>query len=154
MAHPKPLEAFAALVAALGTKLQASLDADEGTVVLVDEQQALKLVVELSTAQDRVFVIRPFLPIPPDAAEAGALAGRLLAINADRTALAGACICADRVRGAFCLISELSLEMDPAAFVPAIEERIKIAELVRSAAAGEDALITGEAWSGISPIRI
>jgi hypothetical protein len=124
---------FARLVEALAQRLGEPLDASDGMVVLVDDTQALKLVVELATSQDRVFAVLPFLAIPEDVPRAGEIANRLLQINADRAALAGATVCADGGRGQYCLVLELGLDTEPVPFVRAIEELTDLGETVRSA---------------------
>ncbi|HSV45512.1 MAG TPA: CesT family type III secretion system chaperone [Ramlibacter sp.] len=128
-----PRVRFARLVEALAQRIGQSLDASDGMVVLVDDTQALKLVVELATAEDRAFAVLPFLAIPDDIPRAGEIAGRLLQINADRAALAGATICADGGRGQYCLVLQISLDAEPVDFVRAIEELTDLGETVRAA---------------------
>lgn len=126
-----PLEQFQLLIAALSEKIGTSMDASDGMVVLVDDNQSLGMVIELSTDRDAIFIILPLLPFPDDRAAMGEIAMQALLLNADRTALNGACICADAHHFRYCLIRQLSLELDPLRFISESEELAKLAGLVK-----------------------
>lgn len=121
---------FAAYLDALSTRTASDLEAQDGTLILTDASHAVQLVVELSSAQDRVIVVTPILSFPTDDPQ-GALAMRLLRINADRAALDGAVIAADGLRRQFVLIHELPLTLEPEDFAEAVEALMDLAAAVR-----------------------
>ncbi len=126
-----PQEQFQLLIDALSEKIGTPLDASDGMVVLVDDNQTLGMIIELSTDKDAIFVILPLLPFPDDRAAMGEMAMQALLLNADRTALNGACICADAHHSRYCLIRQLSLELDPPRFISESEELANLAGLVK-----------------------
>lgn len=123
---------FTRLVGALGRRIGQPLLPDEGSVALADEQNALQLMVELSTDEDCIHAIRPFLGIPEDDTEAGRLASELLRVNADRDALGRSLVCAYEPRHLYCLVERLELDLSPAAFVMAIEELAELGDALRA----------------------
>jgi hypothetical protein len=129
---------FRALIDALSRETDIDVDLSGGAFVLRDELQSVRLVVELSSDEDSVYALHRFLPIPADEAHANALAAKLLAINADRTALDGASIGTDVRSGNYCLFRELGLSLEPALFVAGIQDLMELGELVRAAVLGED----------------
>jgi hypothetical protein len=126
-----PQEQFQLLIAAFSERINAPLDASDGMVVLVNDDQTLGMIIELSTDRDAIFVILPILPFPDDRSAMGEMAIQALLLNADRAALNGACICADAHHSRFCLIRHFSLELDPLSFIQASEELADLAGLVR-----------------------
>lgn len=128
---------FARLISALGRRIGHPLLPDEGAVALSDDQEALHLMVELSTDEDCIHAIRPFLEVPDDEAEAGRLASELLRVNADRDALGGSLVCTYAPRHLHCLVLRLELDMAPAAFVMAIEELAELGDALRASLQGQ-----------------
>lgn len=126
-----PQEQFQLLISALAEKIGTPLDASDGMVVLVDDNQTLGMIIELSTDKDAIFVILPLLPFPDDRAAMGEIAMQALLLNADRVALNGACICADAHYSRYCLIRQLSLELDPLSFISESEELATLAGMVK-----------------------
>lgn len=131
-AQTDPQEQFQLLIEALSEKIGTPLDASDGMVVLVDDNQTLVMIIELSTDKDAIFVILPLLPFPDDHAAMGEIAMQALLLNADRTALNGACICADAHHSRYCLIQQLDIALDPLGFIRASEELANLAELVKA----------------------
>lgn len=123
---------FARLIAVLGHRIGQPLLPEGGLVALVDAQRELQLVVELSDEEDCLHVVRPFLPIPADPADAARLACELLELNADRDALGRSLVCADRRRARYCLLQRLELDTAPVAFVLAIEEMAELGDALRA----------------------
>lgn len=126
-----PQEHFQLLIAALSEKIGTPLDASDGMVVLVNNSQALGMIIELSTDKDAIFVILPLLPFPDNRAAMGEIAMQALLLNADRIALNGACICADAHYSRYCLIRQLSLALDPISFISESEELTNLAGSVK-----------------------
>lgn len=133
----RPHDQFAQLVAALGRRIGQSLPPGNGMIALADDQHALKLLVELSTDEDCIHAVRPFLGIPDDEVQAGALASEMLRLNADRDALGQALICAYAARRHYCLVQRLELDIGPAAFVMAIEELAELGDALHTSLTGE-----------------
>ncbi|MFD0667501.1 hypothetical protein ACT80S_07265 [Ramlibacter sp. MAHUQ-53] len=127
---------FARLIAALGRRIGQPLLPDEGSVALADARDALQLMVELSTEEDCIHAIRPFIEIPDDEADAGRLACELLRVNADRDALGRSLVCAYTPGRLYCLVQRLELDLSPAAFVMAIEELAELGDALRASLLG------------------
>ncbi len=127
---------FARLIAALGRRIGQPLLPDEGAVALADNHDRLQLMVELSTDEDCIHAIRPFLDIPGDEAEAGRLASELLRVNADRDALGHSLVCTYAPRQLYCLAQRLELDTAPAAFVSAIEDLAELGDALRASLLG------------------
>lgn len=120
--HVAATALFNTLIEALSHRVGTTLDPADGMVVLADERQSVKLIIEMATRQpERFYAIVPFADIPEDSDAAATLASQLMVLNADREALDDANLCADPQRGKFCLIKTCSLTMDPVAFIEAIE---------------------------------
>lgn len=128
---------FARLVATLGHRIGQALLPEAGLVALVDAQRELQLIVELSSDEDCIHVVRPFLPIPANADEAGRLASDMLELNADRDALGRSLVCADRQRDRYCLLQRIELDTSPAAFVMAVEELAELGDALRASFRGD-----------------
>ena len=131
MSHPDPAQYFKTLIAGLSEKLDLTLDASEGMVTLVNDDQSLGMVIELSSDQDCIFVIIPVIPFPDNPEHLGNLALDALLLNADRQALSGACLCADAHRSQFCLIQSLDLTSAPAEFLATLDELTALVDLVK-----------------------
>ena len=127
---------FARLIAALGRRIGQPLLPDEGSVALADARDALQLMVELSTEEDCIHALRPFLGIPDDDAKAGELALEMLRLNADRDALGDAPVCAIAQHRQFCLVVRLELDIGPAAFVLAVEELAELGDALHATLSG------------------
>lgn len=128
---------FARLVAALGRRIGQPLMPDTGMVALADARDELRLVIELSTDEDGIHALRPFLAIPDDEATAGELALEMLRLNADRDALGEALVCAVTQYRQFCIVRRLALDMGPAAFVLAVEELAELGDALHATLSGE-----------------
>ena len=131
MSHPDPAQYFKTLIAGLSEKLDLTLDASEGMVTLVNDDQSLGMVIELSSDQDCIFVIIPVIPFPDNPEHLGNLALDALLLNADRQALSGACLCADAHRSQFFLIQSLNLTSAPTEFLATLDELTALVDLVK-----------------------
>jgi len=131
MSHPDPAQYFKTLIAGLSEKLDLTLDASEGMVTLVNDDQSLGMVIELSSDKDCIFVIIPVIPFPDNPEDLGNLALDAMLLNADRQALSGACLCADAHRSQFFLIQSLNLTSAPAEFLATLDELTALVDLVK-----------------------
>lgn len=131
MSHPDPAQYFKTLIAGLSEKLDLTLDASEGMVTLVNDDQSLGMVIELSSDKDCIFVIIPVIPFPDNPEDLGNLALDAMLLNADRQALSGACLCADAHRSQFFLIQSLNLTSAPAEFLATLDELTAPVDLVK-----------------------
>ena len=131
MSHPDPAQYFKTLIAGLSEKLDLTLDASEGMVTLVNDDQSLGMVIELSSDQDCIFVIIPVIPFPDNPEDLGNLALDAMLLNADRQALSGACLCADAHRSQFFLIQSLNLTSAPTEFLATLDELTALVDLVK-----------------------
>lgn len=127
---------FSQLIAALSQRTAHPLTSHDGLLVLVDAEDTVQLVVELSDTGDGVAVVARVMAIPAED-PGGALALRLLRFNADRASLEGAVIAADAVRRQFVLILECPLDADTEALAGRVEALMDLAAIVRSDAVGE-----------------
>lgn len=135
---------FAAYLDALSARTSAPLEPRDGMVVLTDAGHAVQLVVELTSAQDRVILVTPLMSFPGEESQ-GSLAMRLLRINADRGALEGAVIAADGLRRQFVLIDEQPLDLAPEAFADAVEALMALAAAIRADATAKAPAVPGTA---------
>jgi hypothetical protein len=130
--------AFAGLVEALARELGVTLDASEERIEIFDTTRSLWLAVELCGEEDAVCISHPFMRIPAAQAQAQALAATLLALNADRSALAGAVVASDVARQWFNVNRVLPLEVAPAEFLRRLRELVELGEFVRRAVEEEE----------------
>jgi hypothetical protein len=145
MIDPSEAEArFAQLLAALSRRTASPLEDRDGLLVLMDGNEAVQLVVELSGGGDSVMLVARVMAIPQED-PAGTLALRLLRLNADRDALDGAVIAADGLRRQFVLIRELQLDQEPEALADGVEALLELAAAVRAEAPGERPRVAGAA---------
>ena len=131
MSHPDSAQYFKTLIAGLSEKLGITIDASEGMVTLVNDDQSLGMVIELSSDQDCIFVIIPVIPFPDNPEDLANLALDAMLLNADRQALSGACLCADAHRSQFFLIQSLNLTSAPAEFLATLDELTALVDLVK-----------------------
>lgn len=134
-----PLDAAASfnrLVHALSQRTATPLEARDGLLVLKDGTDMIQLVVELAPGARGAMLVARVMPIPQQD-PAGALALRLLRMNADRDALAGSVIAADGARRQVVLIRELALDRAPDELADEIEALLVLAETVRMDVKGD-----------------